>query len=217
MTGLYIGIGVAVLLLLWVIIVYNKLAKKRLRIDNNFSQIKIQSKKRFDLIPNLIEVVRSNAKQKNSGFDKAMATRQTGLSATTPSALAEANEQCSGVVNSLLSESSASLKADSSFLRLQDELAKVEKAITISRQIYNDSVMMYNRTVVAFPNSILAALFRFKKAQFFEVTETQEFKTSVDIFCEHCGTRNSASGTRCSSCGAVLKSQMSEDFCEIRK
>jgi LemA protein len=118
--------------------------------------------------------------------------------------LATANDQCNSLVNSLLSESSASLKSDSSFLKLQDELIKLEKAITISRQIYNDSVMMYNRIAVVFPNSIFAALFRFKKAQFFEASEAQEFKVSVDIICQYCGTRNPATATRCSGCGSGL-------------
>ena len=205
MIELYIGIAVAVLVFLWVIVVRNKLAKKKLRIDNNFSQIKIQCKKRFDLIPNLVEVVRSHSKQKDKGFDQILDVRQAGLSAQTAQDLAIVSEQCDGMMSSLMRESHASLSSDASFLRLQEELAKVEKAIAISRQIYNDSVMMYNRSVVAFPNSILAGVFRFKKAKFFEVAESQEFKVSVDLFCQHCGTRNAPSSTRCSGCGSGLK------------
>jgi len=201
--GLGIGGGIVVLLLFWIIIVRGKLAKKKMRIDNNFSQIKIQCKKRFDLIPNLVEVVRSHAKQ-GGRFDQALATQQAGLSAQTPGALAAANEKCESILSGLLSESSASLKSNASFARLQDELARVEKAITISRQVYNDSVMIYNRAVTAFPNSIVAAMLRFKKAQFFDVTQEQDFKVSVDLFCKHCGTRNPASSTRCSGCGSGL-------------
>lgn len=160
MIGVYIGIGVAVVLLIWVIVVRNGLAKKKMRIDNSLSQIKIQSKKRLDLIPNLVEVARSKAKQNEAGV--------------APTA------------------------------ELKEELARVEKAITISRQVHNDSVMMYNRAVAAFPNSIIATIFRYKKAGFLEVTEEQEFKVSVDLFCKHCGTRNPASAVRCTGCGSGL-------------
>jgi len=179
MSGLYIGIGAAVLLLLWVMVVYNILVRKKLRIDNNFSQIKIQCKKRFDLIPNLVEVVRSYSKQKDASFDQLNTARQAANSAQSPEALAEANEQINGMVSRLEREYSAGLKSDTTFVRLQEELAKLEKAITISRQIYNDSVMMYNRSVMIFPNSLFAAIFRFRKVNFFEASETQEFKQAL--------------------------------------
>jgi len=182
MSGLYIVIGIPVLLVLWAIFAYNGFVRKKLSVDNNFSQIKIQCKKRFDLVPNLVETVKGYAKHEKDTLERAVAARQAGVSAQTPHDLSAANGQLSGVLGKLfaLSEAYPDLKANSNFLNLQGELVNLEKAIAVSRQIYNDSVMVYNREIMIFPNNIFAGLFRFEKAEFFEAAaeETQNVKVS---------------------------------------
>ena len=172
---LYIAIGVAALFILWIILAYNGLIGKRLRVDNNFSQIKIQCKKRFDLVPNLVETVKGYAKHEKETLERVIAARQAGLSAQTPEDLAKANNQLSGVLGKLfaLSEAYPDLKANANFGSLQGELTGIEKSIAVSRQVYNDSVMVYNRAIMVFPRNIIAGLFRFKKADFFSAPEEE--------------------------------------------
>jgi LemA protein len=148
--------------------------------------------------------VRSHAKYKKETLDRISATGRAGAAAQTAETLAQAHEELSGNIGNLLNESSRELKEDMTFKKLQSELSRLERALAISRQIYNDSVMMYNRSVTMFPTSILAAIFRFKKAEFFEVIATQDFNVMVDIVCRFCGARNSATATRCTGCGSGL-------------
>lgn len=175
MTGLYIGIGVVVVILLWAILAYNGLVGKKLKVENNFSQIKIQCKKRFDLVPNLVESVKGFAKHEKGTLESVISARNMGASANNAQDLATANNQLTQTLGKLfaLGEAYPDLKANTNFLQLQGELSDIEKQIAISRGFYNDSVMMYNRAVRMFPNSIMAALFRFKKEQFFDAPENE--------------------------------------------
>jgi len=170
-----VGIVVGVLLLLWVVLTYNSLVRKKGRVDNNFSQIKIQCKKRFDLVPNLVETVKGYAKHEKETLERVIAARQAGVAAQTPEALAAANNQLSGVLGRLfaLSESYPDLKANANFGSLQNELTNIEKAIAVSRQVYNDSVMKYNWAVRMIPSNIIAGLFRFKAAELFNAPEAE--------------------------------------------
>ena len=151
-------------------------------VDNNFSQIKIQCKKRFDLVPNLVETVKGYATHEKETLENVIAARNKGTSANNPEALAEANNQLTQTLGRLfaLSEAYPDLKANANFTNLQNELVSLEKAIAVSRQFYNDSVMMYNRKVMTFPNNLIANLFRFTNAEFFEASEaeTQNVKVS---------------------------------------
>lgn len=196
--GVYIGIGTAALVVLYAIVTYNKLAKKKLSIEGNYSQIKIQCKKRFDLVPHLVEAVKGYAKHEKEVLEKLGAKRTY----ETPQQLAEANGQLSNALNNL--SASPELKTNQSFVKLQNELASIEKAIAISRQIYNDSVMIYNRSVKAFPGSIFAAVFKFKKMQFFDVTEEGNFKLNLESACQYCGAKLSPSSIKCPNCGSNL-------------
>jgi LemA protein len=182
MVGLYITIGVVVLLVLWVISAYNGFVKSRLMVDNNYSQIKIQCKKRFDLVPNLVETVKGYAKHEKDTLENVINARNRGASANSPEALAVASNQLTQTLGKLfaLSEAYPDLKANVNFSNLQSELVSLEKAIAVSRQFYNDTVMMYNRRIMVFPSNILAGVFRFNAAEFFEASaeETQNVKVS---------------------------------------
>jgi len=182
MIVLYIAIGVVVLLMLWPLLAYNGFVKRKLMVDNNYSQIKIQCKKRFDLVPNLVETVKGYAKHEKETLENVIAARNMGASAGSPGALANASNQLTQTLGKLfaLSESYPDLKANSNFSNLQRELVSLEKAIAVSRQFYNDAAMMYNKKILTFPNVIFANIFRFERVAFFEATEeeTQNVKVS---------------------------------------
>ena len=156
---------------------YNSLAKKKIAIENNASQIGIQCKKRFDLVPNLVETVKGYAKHEHDTLQDVIAARNAGANATNLKDLAAANNQITGALGRLfaLSESYPDLKANAGFVSLQGELANLERQIATSRQLFNDSVMIYNRTVAVFPKNIIAKMFGFKKSEFF-ATPTEEMQ-----------------------------------------
>ena len=183
MLWLWITLGIVGFLLLVSIFVYNGLVGKKLKVENNFSQIKIQCKKRFDLIPNLVESVKGYAKHEKETLEKVISARNLGASANTAQELAKANNQLTQTLGRLfaLGESYPDLKASTNFKQLQDELVNVEKAIAVSRGFYNDTVMIYNRAVKIFPSSIFAALFRFKKAEFFDAPEQEQQNVKVSF------------------------------------
>jgi len=180
--GVYIAIGVAVVIILWAIISYNGFIKSKLGVDNSFSQIKIQCKKRFDLVPNLVETVKGYAKHEQETFENIVNARNRGVSANDPTELAEASNQLTQTLGKLfaLSEAYPDLKANTNFIELQRDLTAIEKAIAVSRQFYNDSVMIYNRKIMVFPGNIIAGMFGFKQADFFDTpdAETQNVKVS---------------------------------------
>lgn len=176
----YAAAGIIALLILWGILTYNGFVRNKIRVDNNFSQIDIQCKRRFDLVPNLVETVKGYASHERETLENVVRARTIGAAAGSPQGLASASEQLSETLARLfaLAEAYPELKADANFARLQGELSALEKAIAVSRQFYNDSVMMYNRKILVFPNNLLARLLKFEKAGFFEATfeETQNVR-----------------------------------------
>lgn len=175
---------------------YNRISKKKLRVENAFSQIKIQCKKRSDLVPYLADVVKGSAKKEYENI-------QSAADINTAQGLANADRNASSALNNLVREANTNpnIKANVNFLQLQTELVNLEKAISVSRGFYNDAVMMYNRAIRTFPASIVAKIFKFKKAEFFDPSdiETQSVvkgrkcpscgAVSDSSFCPHCGTR----------------------------
>jgi LemA protein len=165
----------AVLVSLWVILSYNSFIKKKLKVENNFSQIKVQCKKRFDLIPNLVETVKGYASHEKETLEKVIAARSMGDSAKTAKELAKADNGLTQALSRLfaLGESYPDLKANTNFLMLQNELSDIEKTIAATRGFYNDSVMMYNKAIMVFPNNIVAKMLGFAKADFFDAPEEE--------------------------------------------
>jgi len=158
-------------LLLMLIAVYNSLVGKRNKVRNSWSQIDVQLKRRFDLIPNLVEIVKGYANHERSTFEAVTSARTNYLSSNTPNDMMKANGELSQVLGKLfaVAEAYPELKANTNFLELQGELSKTEDKISYSRQFYNDVAMDYNNSVQMFPSSLVASIFNFKEEPFFNV------------------------------------------------
>jgi LemA protein len=167
-------IGVLVfLLIMWVIVIYNRLVKDRNRVDNAWHQIDVQLKRRYDLIPNLVETVKGYATHEREVFEKVTQARNMGINAQTVGEQAQAENMISGALKSLfaVAEAYPDLKANQNFLMLQEELAGTESKIAFARQFYNDSVMSYDTDRQKFPANIIAGMFSgtFTAREYFEI------------------------------------------------
>ena len=182
-----IVLGVIVLLLILLVIgIYNKLITSRNRYKNAFAQIDVQLKRRYDLIPNLVETAKGYIKHERETLEAVIQARNQALSAGQQAAqnpgdpgamksLGSAEGQLTGTLGRLfaLVESYPDLKANQNMLALQEELSSTENKIAFSRQAYNDAVMRYNILRETFPNVIFAPMFGFQEANLFEVEEPE--------------------------------------------
>lgn len=169
-TTLVIIIGAAVVLVLYVLNVYNSLATKRVRIKEALSSIDVQLKRRIDLIPNLIETVKGYTKHEKSVLENVTKARTSLMKAGSLSEKASSNNFLSDALKSLfaVSENYPDLKASKNFLELQEELSDTENKIAYSRQFYNSNVRDYNTTLANFPSGPIGRTFGFKEEEFFE-------------------------------------------------
>ena len=177
-------IGVIVLAIVgWVFGTYNSLVSLRNKKDDQWSQIEIQLKRRADLIPNLVETVKGYAKHEKGTFEDVIKARNTYVAASTPEEEMKAAGEVTGALNKLfaLAESYPDLKANENFLSLQNDLKETEDKISYSRQFYNDSVLSYNNKVQMVPSNIIANMFGFVKATFFEAEEKDKEMPKVDF------------------------------------
>jgi LemA protein len=168
-----VGIVVGVLVLLIIIaliLMYNGLIRFRNRIDNAWSQIDVQLKRRYDLIPNLVNTVKGYAEHEKSTFEAVTQARANAISAEGPAQQAQAENVLSGALKSLfaVAEAYPDLKANQNFLNLQEELTSTEDRIAYARQFYNDSVLSYNNRIQTVPSSVIAGMFNFEKREYFE-------------------------------------------------
>ncbi len=172
---------VLVLLVLWVINTYNKLIALRNRVKDQWAQIDVQLKRRFDLIPNLVETVKGYTKHESETLEAVIKARNTYVTAGTPEAQMKADGELTQAISKLfaLTESYPDLKANTNFQHLQEELTETESKIASARQFYNDTVMLYNNKVSMVPSNIIASLFKFNKEAFFEANETERQNVSV--------------------------------------
>jgi LemA protein len=156
--------------------IYNKLVAYSVRVDNSWAQIDVQLKKRFDLIPNLVETVKGYATHEKTTLEEVTKWRSAAMSAKTPEEAMENNQKLSKAIVNLFAtaEQYPDLKADQSFLDLQAQLKDIESKIAISRQFYNDTVMKYNEYVIRFPSNIFASLFHFTQKKYYEIEETEK-------------------------------------------
>ena len=173
-----IVIGIVVLLLLFVVVVYNGLVRARNQTKNAWAQIDVQLKRRHDLIPNLVETVKGYAAHERGTFEAVTNARNLAQSAVGKGvgAQAKAEGELSGFLSKLLAvaENYPQLKANENFLALQEELTSTENKISFSRQFYNDSVLHYNNNIQMFPPNILAGMFGFKQGEFFQTEAPAE-------------------------------------------
>ncbi|MEM4267514.1 MAG: LemA family protein [Candidatus Woesearchaeota archaeon] len=174
--------GVAAFFLLWIAFAYNRLIVLRTRIDNAWSQIDVQLKRRYDLIPNLVETVKGYAKHERKVFEEVTKARSAWANAKSVQEKVQASEGLAGVLKSLfaVAENYPTLKANENFKMLQEELSGTESKIAYSRQFYNDNVMVYNAKLQMFPTNILARLFNFTQREFFK-TDTEEERKPVKV------------------------------------
>lgn len=179
--------GIAVLLVLWVIGQYNGLVRGRNAFRNAFAQIDVQLKRRYDLIPNLVETAKAYLKHERETLEAVIAARNQAAGACAAAAanpgspaamaaLAQAESGLGGVLGRLfaVSEAYPELKANQTMMQLTEELTSTENRIAFARQAYNDSVMSYNNTREVFPANLVAGLFQFAAASLFEVTREGE-------------------------------------------
>ena len=164
---------IVILLVVFLIAAYNGLVKARNRVDNAFSQIEVQQKRRYDLIPNLVETVKGYAAHERQTLEAVTAARTNAISAQQGGDLAQqasAENALTGALKSLfaVAEAYPDLKANQNFLQLQEELTATEDRIAYSRQFFNDSVLSYNNAIQTFPRNLLAGMFNFEKREFFD-------------------------------------------------
>lgn len=176
-------IVIVVLILLWGIATYNSLVDFRNRVKDAWSQIDVQLKRRFDLIPNLVETVKGYTKHESETLEEVIKARNTYLSATLPEDQLKADGELTNAINKLfaLSENYPDLKANQNFQQLQQELQQTEDKIAMSRQFYNDIVMQYNNKIEMVPSNIIASLFKFKQEKFFEAKESEKENVKVQF------------------------------------
>lgn len=178
---IWIILAIVVLLVLYVIATYNKLVVLRNRVRDQWAQIDVQLKRRFDLIPNLVETVKGYTKHESETLENVIKARNTFLSATTAEDEMKADGELTKAMTKLfaLSESYPDLKANTNFQDLQEELQQTESKIASARQFYNDTVLTYNNKIEVVPSNIVASLFKFKKEAFFEANETERENVQV--------------------------------------
>jgi len=183
MTAFWIVLGIVLALLLAAVWIYNRLVTLRTRVENGWSQIDVQLRRRADLIPNLVETVRGYAAHERELFERVTEARARSLGASGVSEQADAENLVTAGLRQLLTvvENYPDLKANQSFLALQEELIGTESKIAYARQFYNDQVMRLNTLIQSFPSSIVARAFRFEERSFFEIDEPARGPVQVDL------------------------------------
>jgi LemA protein len=170
---LWILIGVVALLVVGLVLLYNRLVRLRNRVENAWAQVDVQLKRRYDLIPNLVETVKGYAAHERGTFEAVTEARTRAQAATTVQEQAGAENMLSQALGRLfaVAEAYPELQADENFRQLQDELAQTENRIAVSRQVYNDTVLTYNTAIQTVPGVLVAGPFGFSRKEFFEVED----------------------------------------------
>lgn len=178
----YIIGGILLLIVIYVISVYNQLIGARNKVGDQASQIDIELKRRFDLIPNLVETVKGYAKHEKDTLEDVIKARNNFNNAQgNIKEELEANNELTSAITKLfaLAESYPDLKANTNFLDLQNQLASIEEQIAYKRSFYNETVRMYNNKIQMFPNNIVASMFNFNEAEFFKINEAEKENVKV--------------------------------------
>ena len=186
MLALWIVLGIIVVLLLIFIGTYNSLVGLRNQVKNAWAQIDVQLKRRYDLIPNLVETVKGYKNFERETLEAVVKARNTAVQASSAGAGADERGKAEGELSGALSrlmvvvERYPELKASQNFLALQEELSSTENKISFSRQYYNDNVLRYNNQTQMFPSNIIAGMTGFRASEFFQVT-TEAEKNPVKV------------------------------------
>jgi len=179
----WIVFGIAGVLLVAGILVYNRLVALRTRVDNGWSQIDVQLRRRYDLIPNLVETVQGYAAHERELFESVTEARARAIDATAMPDQASAENQITRGLRQLLAVAEAypDLKANQNFLALQEELTGTESKIAYARQFYNDQVMRLNTLIGSFPSNLVAETFGFATREFFDIEDLVRGPAAVDF------------------------------------
>jgi len=174
---------IILLVIVYLVAAYNGLIRRRNQIENAWSQIDVQLKRRHDLIPNLVETVKGYAEHEKSTLDAVIQARNAAVAAPTPSATAAAEGQLTGALRQVfaLGEAYPDLKANQNFLALQEELSATEGRVAYARQFYNDSVLEYNNKLQQFPTVYYAKMLHFQRREYFETDEAARETPAIDF------------------------------------
>ena len=180
---LYSVLGLAAVIVLWLIGTYNSLISKRNRVDEAWSDIEVQLKRRYNLIPNLVETVKGYAHHETSVFEKVTEARSRAMQAGSMKDHASAENMLSGALKSLfaVAEAYPELKANENFGKLQDELTDTEDKIQAARRFHNGQVRDFNTSIQQFPTNTIAGAFKFTAREFFDLDEEPQAREAVKV------------------------------------
>lgn len=183
MIAIVIILVVVLLLVAWVVGIYNSLVSLRNKVRDQWAQIDVNLKRRADLIPNLVETVKGYAKHEEGTLQAVIEARNKVVAAPSKDDEMSANNELTGALNKLfaLAESYPDLKANQNFMDLQNSLKETEDKIAYSRQFYNDAVLKYSNKIEMFPSNIIAGMFHFEKEKFFEASEAEKENPKVQF------------------------------------
>ena len=175
MEGIWIILIILAVAAVFVVGLYNGLVQLRNRCENSWAQVDVQLRRRYDLIPNLVETVKGYAQHEKETFQKVTDARAQAINAGSVQEQGQAENMLTGALKSLfaVSENYPELKANQNFMMLQEELAGTESKIAYSRQFYNDTVMKFNTKQQVFPSNIIANMFNFQEKDYFEIEEPE--------------------------------------------
>jgi len=179
----WIVLGLVVVVLLYGVLVFNALVRLRNRTDNGWSQIDVQLRRRYDLIPNLVQTVQGYAAHEKELFEHVAEARSRGMGATNVADQVQAENMITAGLGRLMAvaERYPDLKANQNFLALQEELTGTESKIAYARQFYNDQVMRLNTKIQSFPSSVVANLFHVEPRAFFDIEDPARGPVKVDL------------------------------------
>jgi LemA protein len=183
MVLVWILVAVVVVVVLWAVLTYNRLITLRTRVDNGWSQIDVQLRRRYDLIPNLVEAVKGYASHEREVFEHVTEARTKAMGASGIEDQANAEDAVTAGLGRLIAvaESYPELKANQNYLALQEELTGTESKIAYARQFYNDQVAKLNTLIQKFPASVIAARRHFEPRPFFDIEEPVRGPVQVDL------------------------------------
>ena len=179
----YIILAIAILIVAWFVLAYNKLIRMRNQVKNAWHQIDVQLKRRHDLIPNLVEVVKGYMAHEQDTLTKVIEARNMAMNAKGPEAQAKAENFLTESLKSLFAvvERYPDLKANQNAAALQEELTGTENKISFARQFFNDSVMVFNNTIQTIPSNFVASMFNFRQEEYFKADEADRAVPSASL------------------------------------
>ncbi len=179
----FLILGIILVIVAWFILTYNNFVNLRNRVKNAWAQINVQLKRRYDLIPNLVETVKGYAKHEKEIFENIAELRAKAMGATSIKDIGESNNQITGTLKTLfaIAENYPELKANEEFLKLQEELTNTENKIAFSRQFFNDIVMNYNAAQQKIPANLIAGMMNLKPEEYYPVDEAEKGPVKVQF------------------------------------